>query len=48
MLPFDVSQVRPESLLDGNRQQRDPILLALAPPNDNLMLVEVEIFHSKL
>ena len=48
MLPLDVSQVHPESLLDGHRQHRQPIFLAFAPSHDDLMPIEVQVFHAKL
>ena len=48
MLSFHLPQVSLESILDGNRQHRPPILLSLASPNDNFMPVEVDVLHSQL
>ena len=48
MPAFHFHEVSLERRLDGHRQHRLPVLLAFAPPNDNLVPVEVDVLHSQL
>lgn len=48
MLPPDTIKMARQRLDDSSRQDRRPILLALASANDDLLPFEINVFHAQL